>query len=264
MTLKRLKKALEAHDSEGTLAKINEFLVDRNTEGMQKKRSPSHAPSSLGSKCLRKIYYNYWKVTDRIPVTDKAARIFDTGNFLEEMIVSWCKGIGEHIPYIDPQTNEETEDPQFPISFEEYRVRRGYIDNVGPSQGNLWLHEYKTSKAEKMKNLTSPMADHLIQGGIYLKAFNKALAEGQYKHIGALKDFKKAVGVKYFYINKNTSEVKEFPIREASFSNTYKKLEEKLEEVNKFIDSEELPPKTDDYCFFCPFRLKCQKECNAL
>ena len=270
--VQRLRDLSEKNRKETTLERINSFLEKQYNTPVPYKQKPGHSPSGLGAKCLRKIYYNYFKVEKDIATDVKSARIFATGDAYEDLVMVWLKAVGEHIPYVNKSNgkipiNRRTGllDPQFPISYPDYGVRKGLIDNVAYDSSNeLWTYEIKSSKAEKFDKLTQPMPEHLIQAGIYLKAMIKMLKEGSFDHIKAIKKGDLPKGVKYIYVNKNTSELKIFEIKLAQFSNIYRQLDAKMNRIKKYTEPKILPPKTNDYCAWCPFRIKCKQEWNDI
>lgn len=269
--LQRLRQLSENSRQTNTLDRINEYLEKSYNAPRPYKATPSHAPSSLGTRCLRKIYYAYWKLAIKKPTSAKSARIFRTGDYYEEMLVEWLKAIGEHIPYrnkgngkIPKSKTTGLPDPQFPIKSEKFRIRRGYIDNVGITNKELWLYEIKSSKEEKFKPLKEPMDSHKVQAGIYLHAFNEMLIAGEFDHIEELRGFKKAVGVRYLYVNKDNTDIKMFDWREADFASTMKTVKNRLTKVNKAIDLKELPKKTKDGCYFCDFSNLCGRDWNDI
>lgn len=269
--VQRLRLLSEKNAKTDTLERIEEWLIEKYNAPVPYKQNPSHSPSGLGSKCHRKIYYNYFKTEKDVGYDAKTARIFWTGDKYEEMVVDWLRAIGEHIPYRNKSNGQIPKnrrtglpDPQFPIKSADWRIRKGMVDNVAFSNKELWLYEIKSSKAEKFNKLTQPIPEHLDQAGTYLKMFNILIKTGEYDHITELKGRPEAVGVKYIYINKDTSELKLFEIKTAQFTKILDKLEKKVTEVNVKIDKKELPDKTPDYCFFCPFRYKCKNEWNEV
>lgn len=271
MTITKLKRLVNKTVETVTLDRIDEYLLTEDRRPRSHKSTPSNSPSSLGSKCLRKLYYQYWRVERDIPNDVKALRIFKTGHVYEDMLMGWLKAVGEHIPYRDasdgkiPLNSRTGEpDPQFQIESADWRVKKGLIDNVAITNGELWIYEIKSSKQEKFDPLKQPMPDHLIQAGIYLKCFNEMLKEGRFKHIRELDGFKHAVGVRYLYINKNTSEIKQFDVKSLHFKAILQKVDDKIKLLDKYLEAKKLPKKTPDYCPWCPFRIKCKNSWNDI
>lgn len=269
MVLKKLKKLSGKNSGENTVERINSWLEEKYNAPRNYTPEPSHSPSGLGTKCYRKIYYQFWKVDKDIPLDSKACRIFWTGDMYEDMLIKWLDAIGEHIPYRNKSNgkipkNKRTglPDPQFPIKSKKYRIRKGMIDNVAITDNALWIYEIKSKKGEKFNKLEQPDPEHLVQAGIYLKSFNELHKKGEYSHIKEIQKFKEAKGVRYLYVNKDTSEIKQFDVTKKDFNLVFSQIDEKIQRVNKYIDQKELPPKTPDYCYFCPYKIKCKKEWN--
>lgn len=266
MSIKKLKQLIKKPSS--TLEKLDAFLFKKyNTQ--YKKSNPAHKPSVVGSPCLRKIYYSYYRVDSDKPIDPRGARIFNTGDYMETMIIDWLREIDERIPYRNksngeiPKGMDGKPDPQFIISSKRWRIKKGKIDNVAIVDGDVWIYEIKSSKASKFEKLTGPQPDHLIQAAIYFQCFNDLYLEGGYDHVPEIKGAGKAVGIKFLYINKNTSEIKEYIIPGKALIPTILSLDKKILGINEtYIDKKILPPTTKDYCFFCPFSKKCKENWN--
>lgn len=253
-----------------TVSRINSFLLEQYNKPLTYKPEPSNSASVVGTNCYRKIYYEYFKVEKDFPTDERSAKIFEMGKQVEIMIMSWLKGIGEHIPYRD-KTGEIPKsrwtglpDPQFPISAPGWRIKKGYIDNVAISDGKLWLYEIKSSGNWKYKAMKEPQYEHKDQTAIYFQAFNDLLSLGEYSHIPELKGFEKAEGVKILYLNKDTSELQSFVLRGEELRNNVLKLDQKLRKANEYADLKKLPEKTLDKCDYCSFRKKCAKNWNSV
>lgn len=269
MNLDALKK-FNNPEKDQTLTRINEFLKAKYNKPIDYVQKPSHKPSELGSKCFRKIYYGYFKTPRDTKIDAKGARIFDTGNYYEDMVMSWLSGMGEHIAYrtkdgkIPPHWETGRPNPQFPISVPDWRIRKGFIDNVAIVDGELWLYEIKSSASHKFQDLTGPMDDHKVQTAIYFKAFNDHLARGDFAHIPELAGQTQAVGLKVLYVNKDTSDLELYPLRREALERTIRLVDSKVNKVNEFIDLKKLPPKTEDKCSYCPFKSRCKKDWNGV
>lgn len=264
--LKKLKSA----QGDRTLEKINHLLYTQYNKTFEYTPKPSHSASGVGTKCLRKIYYQYYKVDKDKATDDKGAKIFETGKHFENMVMSWLIGIKEHVPYRDksgkipPNRDTGLPDPQFQIKSADWRINKGYIDNVAVIDGKIWLYEIKSSKDDKFAALKQPQDDHRDQTAIYFKAFSDLLVAGEYSHIEELKGITEVAGVKVIYVNKNTSELKLYVLTPSQLNYNVASIDVKIKKANDFIDKKVLPPKTPDMCFFCPFWLKCKKEWNQV
>lgn len=264
MNLEKVKSIVS--DKSSTVERINNLLLSESTSPSTK--SPGHRPSSLGSPCLRKIYYEYFRITPDFPFDIKTLRIFETGNYYEAMVLSWLKKLGEHISYrlpdgsipIDFRTNQP--DPQFLIYSPRWRIKKGKIDNVGVVDGKLWIYEIKSMKSTKFAKLEAPLPEHLIQVAIYFQTFNDLLIAGEYNHIPEVTGKGKAEGVKILYISKDDSQIKEFILGTPALNQMVLDVDKKIMVVNQFIDKKTLPPKTKNFCDFCSFRTRCSKNEN--
>lgn len=243
-----------------TVEKINRILVQEYVAQKSKTKSPRHKPSMLGSKCLRKIYYSYFHVAEDSPPDSRALRIFNTGDAIETMVSQWLQKVGEHIPYI--QREQDFKD-QFPVNSPRWRIPYGFLDGVGFHNGKLFIYEIKSCNTNKFTKLSEPMPDHLQQVAIYIQCFNDLTSQGAFSHIPELAQKSKAEGVKFIYVNKNTSEIKEFTISYETLVPVIKKLDEKILSLNaQYIDQKVLPPKTSESCIFCPYQKKCRLDWN--
>lgn len=269
----KIKSKSKAKDS--TYLKINEYLKKKANAPIKYEQKPSHSPSTFGSNCLRRIYYTYWKVEKDSKVDAHLARIFETGNYYEDMVMEWLKAIGEHIPYRN-KGNGQTPlskdgsgipDPQFPIAISDWRIRKGFVDNIGVSDEKLWIYEIKSCASFKFADLDEPMPDHKIQVAAYYWAVTEALQADEYSHIPELypdgiRRFDQIEGVKVIYINKDTSDLKIFALKESDLLSIVERIYKKVAIVDQYIDATELPPKTPDKCNYCNFRKKCDKNWN--
>ena len=254
-------------------SRIENFLEARVNKPLPYVQKPGHKPSSLGSECLRKIYYAYYRTPRDAPISAFLARIFDTGNYYEDMVVSWLDEMGENIPYRNKGDGEIPKgfggkglNPQFPIKVPDWRIPKGYIDNVAVVNGKLWLREIKSKNTNKFDALEEVDHDHKVQVGIYFKAFNDHLAAGDYDHIPELKGFTVASGVEVIYVNKNTSNIRVFTLRPEALVDIIIDVDEKLEEVNPYIDARSLPPasKSTTNCQYCDWRKICKGNWNEI
>lgn len=251
-------------------ARFKEYLKKKHNVPITYVQKYSHTPSGFGTKCYRKIYYNYFKIAKDSKTDAKTAGIFETGNYYELMILDWLKAMGEHIPYLDPKTGQIPVDrhgkpnAQFPLSIKDWRIRKGYIDNVAIVNGKLYIYEVKSSNSFKFGELTEPMDDHKTQITCYYKAMEEGLNDGTYAHIPQLEGFTKVDGIMVIYINKDDSTRKIFEISPATLEGYVKTTQEKVIKADTFIQSHTLPPKTPDKCSWCNWAAKCSKNFNEI
>lgn len=243
------------------VTEIIDKVIDHKSETKHKSK-PAFKPSALGSPCLRKIYYSFNRVPEDYDMQLSVKRICRLGDAIHDMLGSCLRKAGVLIDYhqkngkipVSKHTGEP--DPEFPLKDDFLKIS-AKIDAVMNINGQLWLGEWKSINDYGFRKLSAPKPEHLIQGAVYLYVFNKALQDGKYNHIKALKGFTAAEGVKFVYVNKNTSVMKEYSVTDAQevFAHTISKMKT----VEDFIERSELPPGTEDWCKSCPWRDKCAK-----
>lgn len=268
--LKQLKGLKPKKTKDTVVYRINEYLKSQHNQPLPYTPKPANTPSLLGSKCYRKLYYNYFKVAKDYKTDAKGCRIFESGIWHESMIMSWLIAMGEHIPFreesgeipVDRRTGKPN--PQFPLKPSRFKINKGFVDNVAIVDGKLWLYEFKSSNENKFIQLENPSEDHMYQIAVYYYEFTRALQAGEYSHIEELNNITKIEGIKVFYINKNTSDLKEFTIPTDELNKWVDKVDKKVEKLSTFTDSRTLPPKTLDYCNYCAFRKKCKNDWNDI
>ena len=237
--------------------------------GPDYKPNPRVKPSDLGSPCMRKILYSYLRVNPDQKIKPEQKRIFDTGTIIHELIGDWVKGAGLLIEYKDPKTGlvpigkyTKKPDPEFPIVVPELDITIGKIDALIMLDGKLWIGEWKSSKGEKFDDMTDAQEEHKMQANTYVHLFEYCWARGDYDHIEELKEFKEVSGVRFLYLNKNNSELKEFVVPKEDSS--LDAVVEKICTLKKYVEDKALPPKTEHYCFFCNWNLSCKKDMNPM
>ena len=228
----------------------------------KKVSKPAFRPSSLGSPCLRKIFYSYNRVLEDFPIPLKVLKICKMGDTIHEMLSEVYRDAGILIDYVDEDGNPVPDkhnpgkfDYEFPIKNEKLESSLK-IDGVFNIENELWLGEYKSINEKGFNALTGPKPEHLIQGAFYVHEFNRALNENLFPHIKELENFTKVEGIRFIYVNKNNSNMKEFIVRDSS--EIFKQTLIKMLNVKEFCDKSELPPKTKDWCSSCNWRIKCK------
>lgn len=222
-------------------------------------------PSSLGSPCLRKSYYEAAQVKPDYPFDLSGKRRMALGEAIHDMLRdNFLKAkvlIDYYLPGGEIAKDQHGNDNfEFPLKMEDLYIRKAFIDAVFVIDGQLWLGEYKSINLKGFTALMNPKSDHMIQGVTYLYVFNRMLAEGAFSHIEALKGFTKAEGVIFLYINKDDTTMKEFAVREAD--EFFGSIVKKIMDLKDAYDSKTLPPKTIDWCQTCSFRDKCKNNFN--
>ena len=248
---------------------INKALNKRAEPYVSKNKQPRLKASSFSSPCLRQILYDYTHTTKDFSPSAKEQKIFDVGHAIHELIQEWLQESGVYIPFKDPITGlipinkfNGKPDPEFPITFAPLEIKKGGVDGVVKLSDQLWLVEAKSIKQERFEELIETKKDHRIQANIYIGAFEQNRAQGAYSHIPELEGTDIVQGVIYLYLNKNTGEFKEYV--ESFDKEVLHKVFKKYEEFKEYVNEKELPPKTDHFCPWCPWRTKCKKEFNPL
>lgn len=268
--LAKLSKSL-AKSKLSLISKINAHLLKSANPyyGPDYKPKPRIKPSDLGSPCYRKIYYSYLRTDPDQKIKPDQKRIFDIGDAVHGMIGDWVLGAKLLIPYRDLKTGEiplskwtGKPDMEFPIVVPELDIEKGKIDAILKIDGEIWIGEWKSSKSSKFEELTAAQDEHIIQANTYVHLFEYCLQRGDYAHIEELSGITEVKGVIFLYLNKDTSELKEFIV--PKMDDSLEVVVEKIAKIKEFVDKKELPGKTEHYCYFCPFNKKCKKEFNPL
>lgn len=224
-------------------------------------------PSSLGSKCLRKAYYTAASVPEDYGFDLKGKKRMKLGDAIHEMLHSVFKKSGILIEYYNPDgsINKDwkdvtKDDLEFPLSEPDLYIKKGKIDAVLKMEDGIWLGEYKSINENGFSSLAGPKEDHIIQAVIYFFLFNRALAEGKFAHIKELEGVTRAQGIRWLYVNKNDTEMKEFTMTQAD--QIFVNIVNKITVLKNLFDTKTLPPKTQDWCNSCNWRDKCKKNYN--
>lgn len=224
-------------------------------------------PSSLGSKCIRKLYYTCAGVQEDYGFDIQGKKRMKLGDSIHNMLHDTFKKAGIVIEYYNPDgsinydwKDKSKRDHEFPLVEPSLYIKKGKIDEVMIIDNELWLGEYKSINLNGFTSLNGVKSDHITQAVTYWYVFNKLLAEGKFSHIKELQGFTKAKGVRWLYVNKDDSEMKEFTMTEGD--KVFSDIVEKILNVKAMFDSKTLPPKTEDWCRSCPYRDKCKKEFN--
>ncbi len=224
-------------------------------------------PSSLGGKCLRKIYYISASVPEDYGFDLSGKKRMKLGDSIHSMLHDTFKQAGILIEYYNPDGsyNKDWKDPskldlEFPLVCEDLHIKKGKVDAIMIIDGELWIGEYKSINMNGFQSLQSAKSDHIIQAVTYWYVFNKLLAEGKFAHIKELQGFTKAKGVRWLYVNKDDTEMKEFTMTEGD--QVFRQIVDKIMTVKDHYDKKVLPPKTEDWCRTCSFRDKCKKNFN--
>lgn len=248
------------------------------------KQKPAFKPSIMGTPCLRKLFYSYNRIPEDYKFPLNAQRLCLLGDYVHDMLSDTFRKVDMLIDYKDETGKtpinkySKKEDPEFPVKDHDLEIS-AKIDailmiNPGDSltaifdrivgdnkfkyvleDEELWIGEYKSINDNGFKGLKKPKSEHLDQGMIYYFIFNQALKEGKFKHIKQLDKFTEVKGVRFLYLNKNNSEMREFicQANQALFTN----LIYKMQQIKQFTTSKTLPPTSYDWCKSCSWRRKC-------
>ena len=220
--------------------------------------TPALKPSSMGYECLRRLYYDFFKVKPDRTFTGKEQLIFKTGSALHDMLQKILADTGLLLKYKDEKGNEEIE---FTVSDEELHIKKGKIDGVLLIDNKLYLLEIKTINSRKFEKLTAPTKEHLHQGELYKYLFKKCLDSGKYKHIKELDGYTEITSMIYLYICKDNADMKEWEIPYTSDI-----IETILDKAAIFVTEHimpgVLPAKNKAECTYCVFKSKCTKDFN--
>lgn len=259
-----------------TLVQIFEQVLDKpeastttSSTTSAKTKAPSFKikPSMLGSKCLRKVYYSSASVPEDYPFDLSGKKRMLLGDAIHSMLHDTFKKAGILIEYYNEDgsinmdwKNPDKEDREFHLVCPDIFIKKGKIDAVMIIDGELWLGEYKSINMKGFESLMAPKDDHIVQAVTYWYVFNKLLAEGKFKHIKELQGFTHAKGVRWLYVNKDDTSMKEFTMTQGD--QIFTQIVEKIMKIHGAYETKTLPPKTKDWCQSCNWRDKCNKNFN--
>lgn len=222
---------------------------------------PNMKPSTFSSKCLRKIYYSYNRVEVDFPFPQAQKRIMALGDAFHDVLKDTFRYAGILIDYYKPGqdptklTNSERE---FTMSHPDLDMKNAKMDALFKLKSKHWISEFKSINLRQFETLQDPKEDHQEQANSYVYFFNQELASGKYAHIKELEGVTEVVGVVYIYVCKDDGRFRQFYVspNPDKFSITV----EKIVTVLDHSKAGTLPPKTNDWCQSCSWRLKCQKD----
>lgn len=223
-------------------------------------------PSMLGSACMRKIYYSSAGVPEDYGFDLAGKKRMKVGDAIHFVLHETFTKAGILVPYVNPDGTvhkkfgfaEETE--EFPLECPELYIKNAYTDAVMIIDGELWIGEYKSINTKGFQSLQQAKLDHIIQAVVYWYVFNLKLSEGKFAHIPQLQGFTKAKGVRWLYIHKDDTDMKEFTMTDGD--QMFASIVNKIMAVKQHYDSKVLPPKTPEFCYSCNWRDKCKKNFN--
>jgi len=229
------------------------------------KQDPKFRPSSMGSPCLRKIYYSYNNVEADYPFPLNAQKIMNLGDSVHDLLGDYFRKAGILIDYKNKDGSRPKDrwnpgkfDDEFPLKDKDLQVS-AKIDAILRLEGELEIGEWKSINDKGFSYLNKPKDEHVIQAAIYFYLFNKAIKDGKYTHIKELNKDDQVKRVRILYYNKNSSKMKEFILEESYLAPYFKLVIEKMQIVKQATENKQLPAKSDDWCQSCSYRDKCFK-----
>lgn len=223
-------------------------------------------PSDLGSECLRRLYYSFFRVPRDLPTKVNEVQLFNSGDAVHTMVKEWLTLAGLSIPWRDENgitpTNRFTgkPDPEFPVSSDKLLIKKGKIDDVIIIKDELWLVEVKSVNDRKFGMMYEANPDHKVQATLYLYLFEENLKKGTYSHIKELDQYKEVKGLIFLYVNRNSGEIKEFDFYKEP--DTYNAIVDKIDRLRPYLKAKELPPCEPEKCQYCPFKRRCKADKN--
>lgn len=216
---------------------------------------------------MRKIYYSSASVPEDYSFDLNGKKRMLLGDAIHTMLHGVFKKAKVVIEYYNPDGSKNKDwkdvtkdDNEFPLTEPDLYIKKGKIDAVLIIDGELWLGEYKSINLSGFMSLNAPKDDHITQAVTYFFVFNKLLAEGKFSHIKELEGFTQAKGVRWLYVNKDDTQMKEYSMTQADA--IFTKIVEKIMLARSNFETKTLPPKTEDWCKTCNWRDKCKKNFN--
>lgn len=233
--------------------------------------TPRMRPSTIGTPCLRRIYYKYLKTPKDYPTNFDTINLFERGDAIHTMVKRWLRVSKLMIDYRDEngeflKNKHGDPDTEFPVNDEELSIKNAKIDGIGfikdvPGLSDgLWVYEIKSINWKYFRDhLTAPKEEHKEQATIYAFLLEEGLKQGKYAHIKELDGVTEVQGIIFIYINRESDfkNWKEFHVPKQN--DVFLSTVSKIVRTKEYVAKDELPPKTvDTYCNYCDFRKKCK------
>ena len=225
-------------------------------------KTKAFKPSSLGGKCMRKLFYSYTRTLPDFEFAIENKRIKLLGDAIHTML---AEGFREKKVLLDyygadghPKINYFTKKPDYEFPIEEASLEiKAKLDAVLLLDGEIWIGEYKSIKGTKFAELKGPAPEHVIQANLYYFLLRNAIKENQFAHIKELKGYTEqdVKGIKFIYYNKDNSQMKEYEIT-GDFDLFCETLD-KMDKIKTHVAEKTLPDKAKEFCDYCEYRLKC-------
>lgn len=228
---------------------------------------PKFRPSSLGSPCLRKVYYSYHRVEPDYPFALKNKRITNLGDSIHDLISEYLRATGHLIDYCNKdgsapkdRFNPGKNDYEFPIKDSDLNLS-AKVDAILWMDDILQVGEWKSINAKGFSYLKQAKSDHIEQIAMYVFILNKLLAEGVYDHVPRIKELnaeqKQIKMGRILYYCKDNSDMREFIFTPEMLKSAFTNVILKMKTVEAHTQNKTLPPTTQDWCQSCNYRDKC-------
>lgn len=203
---------------------IDQFYLERDKEKDQR-----HFYITDAGKCGRAIFFKF-KKAPREEMEARVLRMFDYGDYIHRFIMKPLLAKKE-VRVVSAEVNI---DPQELIS--------GRADAIISDGKELYVLDIKSINGMIFNSLTQPKEDHLDQIQLYLHFFKR----------------KKGI---LLYVNKDTLELKEFPVDYDSVRS--QKLLQNLSQLKIKIDRNIIPSRLPNWpdnwrCQYCQFKEICR------
>lgn len=214
-SLNRLRDALNEDSDEQTITDLFNNFVDAFTKQRSRKDFFIHV-SELYGACPRALYYKLSEVeptNESVPHDPKTYRTFDVGTFYHAYLQKFLRKSGIL-----------TEGEALVLN-KKIRLK-GHTDGILTINGERYILEIKTINSygyQKIVRNNMPYDYHIWQASVYAKELG----------------IKKII---FLYVNKDTSDMKEFLVTENSFATYQGEAYHKIALVNKAVDTQK-PPK---------------------
>ena len=202
-------------------------LIDQFYSDNHKDRDQTHFYITDAGRCNRSIFFKF-KNAPRKEIDPRLLRLFDHGDYIQMQILNSLFSVGV------VRSSEIRIPPQEIIS--------GRADAIVTLDNELYVVDFKSMNSMIFKNLTEPKEENVNQIQLYLHYF------------------KIPKGI-LLYVNKDTSELKEFVVEYDKLR--AKHLLEDLKKLKKKIEADKIPERLSDFpnnwqCRYCAFKEICK------
>lgn len=202
-------------------------LIDQFYSDSHKDRDQTRFYITDAGRCNRSIFFKF-KNAPREEIDPRLLRLFDHGDYIQMQILNSLFSIGV------VRASEIRIPPQEIIS--------GRADAIVTLDNELYVVDFKSMNSMIFKNLKEPKEENVNQLQLYLHYFK--IPKGM-----------------LLYVNKDTSELKEFVVEYDKIR--AKNLLENLKKLKKKIEANKIPERLPDFpsnwqCRYCPFKDICK------